>query len=359
MRYRRFGRTGLSMPVFSCGGMRYQHKWQDCREEEIPGENQGNLEAIVERAFELGINHFETARGYGTSEMQLGRILPHLPREEIIVQTKVGPEKKVKDFLVNVEKSMGYLKLDRVDLFALHGVNNEERLENCLRPGGCLEAAQQLRDEGVFDYLGFSTHGPLDLILKAIETDAFDYINLHWYYIFQVNWRAIEAAAARDMGVFIISPSDKGGMLYNPSQRLVELCQPLSPMVFNDLFCLSRPEVTTLSLGAAKPGDFDEHLKVLDFLDQAQEVAGPIARRLDEVMADRLGADWVEHFRDGLPGPEETPGNLNIPILLWMRNLVLAYDMVGYAKMRYGLFNEGGHWFPGDKIESLEALRAM
>ena len=88
MRYRRFGRTGLSMPVFSCGGMRYQHQWQDCREEEIPGENQSNLEAIVQRAFELGINHFETARGYGTSEMQLGRILPHLPREEIIVQTK-------------------------------------------------------------------------------------------------------------------------------------------------------------------------------------------------------------------------------------------------------------------------------
>src|SRR5512140_3642102 len=72
MKYRRFGRTELSMPVLSCGGMRYQHKWSDVEPNEIPPDNQANLEAAVHRALELGINHIETARGYGTSEMQLG-----------------------------------------------------------------------------------------------------------------------------------------------------------------------------------------------------------------------------------------------------------------------------------------------
>jgi predicted aldo/keto reductase-like oxidoreductase len=91
MYYRRFGRTGLQMPVFSCGGMRYQHKWQDVAPTDIPAENQANLEACIHRALELGINHIETARGYGTSEMQLGRLLPALPREKLIVQTKVAP----------------------------------------------------------------------------------------------------------------------------------------------------------------------------------------------------------------------------------------------------------------------------
>ena len=67
------------MPVFSCGGMRYQHKWQDVPMQDIPAENQDNLEATIRRALELGINHIETARGYGTSEMQLGRILPPFP----------------------------------------------------------------------------------------------------------------------------------------------------------------------------------------------------------------------------------------------------------------------------------------
>ena len=81
MKYRRFGRTGLQMPVISCGGMRYQHKWQDVSPAEIPPANQANLEACIHRSLELGINHIETARGYGTSEMQLGWELPKLPRE--------------------------------------------------------------------------------------------------------------------------------------------------------------------------------------------------------------------------------------------------------------------------------------
>jgi predicted aldo/keto reductase-like oxidoreductase len=91
MKYRRFGRTNLPMPVISCGGMRYQHKWQDVAPHEIPRANQENLAACIHRALELGINHIETARGYGTSEMQLGDVLPKLPRDKMMVQTKVTP----------------------------------------------------------------------------------------------------------------------------------------------------------------------------------------------------------------------------------------------------------------------------
>src|SRR5678815_952454 len=106
MKYRRFGRTELQMPVFSCGGMRYQFKWQDLPLHEIPADNQRNLEATIHRAVELGINHIETARGYGSSEMQLGRVLPSLPREKIIVQTKVAPMSSAKEFLKTFDRSM-------------------------------------------------------------------------------------------------------------------------------------------------------------------------------------------------------------------------------------------------------------
>src|SRR5258706_15101158 len=124
MKYRRFGRTELSMPVISCGGMRYQFKWQDVDPADIPRANQENLEATIHRALELGINHIETARGYGTSEMQLGAILPRLPRDKIIVQTKVAPMQNPKDFLKTFNKSMKHLKLDHVDLLSFHGLNN-------------------------------------------------------------------------------------------------------------------------------------------------------------------------------------------------------------------------------------------
>ena len=116
------------MPVISCGGMRYQYKWQDVDPAAIPRDHQENLEAIIRRGFELGINHFETARGYGSSEMQLGNILPTLPRDRIIVQTKIAPRKNPKDILKTFQTSLKYLRLEYVDLLALHGINNRELL---------------------------------------------------------------------------------------------------------------------------------------------------------------------------------------------------------------------------------------
>ena len=148
MKYRRFGRTNLQMSVISCGGMRYQHKWQDVAPADIPRANQENLEACIHRALDLGINHIETARGYGTSEMQLGELLPKLPRDKMIVQTKVAPHASAAEFLKTCEASMNYLKLDHVDLFSLHGINNRETLDWAMKKGGCLEAARKLQKEG-------------------------------------------------------------------------------------------------------------------------------------------------------------------------------------------------------------------
>ena len=111
-----------------------------------------------------------------------------------------------------IDRSLERLGLETIDCLAIHGLNTPEHLEWIKDPQGCMQSVQAAKAANRIRHVGFSTHGSLGLILAALETDLFEFVNLHYNFFFQRNALAIELASRKGMGIFIISPADKGGL---------------------------------------------------------------------------------------------------------------------------------------------------
>ena len=309
----------------------------------MPAESIKNCIDTTSQAFDIGINHIETAYGYMKSEHLYGVALKELaiPRDQFKMMTKGAPMTGDETRAL-VEEQLENLKLDFIDFYGWHGINNEERLLAAIKPGGPVEVLHRLKDEGLIRHIGFSTHGSLDIISRALQTDLFSFVNLHYYYFFQRNLQAVQLAGKKDIGVFIISPNEKGGMLWKPSDIVQKTCEPMTAIQFNGRFCLQHPQITTLSLGIHAPEHFPQNLSIIGKTkissDKEERIRLKMDSRLNEVNS------LCTLCNECLPCPEE----INIPEVLRFRNLLEAYDMKDYGNFRYNMFEGEGHWFPGN-----------
>lgn len=358
----RFGRTELQISLITCGGMRLQNTWipdnvpllSPSRDFVLKSPPQENLKKCMKHCLSLGINHFETARMYGTSEYQMTEALYELmqegfcKREDFIFQTKLVPA-TTKEFQKLWDLTWANVgeKLGHIDLFGVHAAaDNNEKLKETMA------FLLEKKKEGKVKNIGFSTHGTSEMIMELINTEQFDYINIHEHFFGSYhgtgtpntlggegNLACVKRALELDMGLFLISPVDKGGKLYRPSQSVVQLCgKELTPIHFGLLYCWKTNGFHTASVGVARPSDLDEVVEAarkmaLGTADKQLEAA---TKRLKDRAVEKLGAEWVEKGLLNLPSMmDESTDGIAIGHILWIYNLLVSYGMFEYCQDRY------------------------
>ena len=308
-----------------------------------------DAQAVLEKAIAHGINHIETAPAYGPSEGYIGQALTELfakgkvARSHLTITSKLTPTLPGKDIAAAIQTSLTRLQIEYLDCLAVHGINTSTHLD--WAKAEMLSALAQARTAGLIQHIGFSTHGPLEVIESAIATQAFSFVNLHYNLFFQRNAPAIDQAHQQNMGIFIISPADKGGLLYTPPDRLKALCHPFDPLLLSFRWLLHDSRITTLSIGPATPEEIDWPLQIANDDGPLSIEEQHALDKLNNAQTEALGSDHCRQCYDCLPCPEA----IHIPEVLRLRNLSVAYDMEAYGQYRYGMFENAGHWFPGQK----------
>ena len=227
---------------------------------------------ILKNAHDSGINHIETAASYGNAEILIGSALKKLEREEKIpernwvITSKVLPKGDFNYLSNNFQNSLKNLNRRKINNLAIHGINLKDHL-NWTLCGEGKKFLQWLLDERLVDQIGFSSHGSYSLIEETIKSEVFSFCNLHLHFLDQSKIPLAEIALKKGMGVLAISPADKGGRLYSPSDILLEASKPFHPLELAYRFLLSKG-ITTLSLGATRKEDF-EFAKIKEFRSKA------------------------------------------------------------------------------------------
>ena len=192
------------------------------------GVSDASAEDVVAAAWAAGVRHFDTAPSYGEAERRLGRALRTVPRDSIVVSTKVGrismanPEPyelgstatgearfdySAAGVRQSVEDSLTRLGLDRVDLVLLH--DPEVDLDRAT--GEALPELEHLRDEGLAGRIGVGTTN-VEVATRLVREQAIGVLMLanRWTLLDRTGLPALDACAERGVQVLAAAPFNSG-----------------------------------------------------------------------------------------------------------------------------------------------------
>jgi L-glyceraldehyde 3-phosphate reductase len=300
--YRRCGRSGLQLPAITLG------LWQNFGDDRPLA----NSRAMIRRAFDLGITHFDLANNYGppygSAEMNFGRIFeedlkPY--RDQIVISTKAGYDMwpgpygewgSRKYLLGSLEQSLKRMRLDYVDIFYSHRFDPDTPLEETM---GALDTAVR---QGKARYVGISSYGPrrteeAALILGELGTPLLIHQPSYSLLNRWIEEELLEVLEREGVGCIVFSPLAQGlltdryldgvpedsrarignyfdeGMLSSENLARVRALNEIAQRRGQTLaemaiaWVLRDPRVTSALLGASSVRQLEQNVSALDRLD--------------------------------------------------------------------------------------------
>jgi len=259
MQYTPYGNTGISVSRIGFGGMRF--------------ENHHDIEssaALVLKAYEKGINYFDTAPYYCDDKSQdimgyaIREMLKTRAQKPFYVSTKTS-EKDPDKIRRDLEKSLERLGLDAIDFYHVWCVMTQEDWKE-RKSRGVLKEFERLKEEGLVKNICVSTHMSGEDIAPMLDDYPFAGMLVGYSIMnFPYRQKGLEAAAARNMGLSIMNPLGGGIIPQHPERFAFVKTRSEETVVEAALrFLWNDPRITLSLVGFANPAQLEEACRAID-----------------------------------------------------------------------------------------------
>jgi hypothetical protein len=309
--YRTLGKTGLKVTTVGFGCM-------------ITSDA-----SVIERAADLGINYFDTARVYqrGNNERMVGAALRR-KRKDLILSTKT-PSNDKQRALEDLETSLREIGTDYVDIWYLHGKGKPSDV-----PDDLIEAQQLAKQQGKTRFTGVSTHdGQTQLLPWMAQKGVFDVVLTAYNFTMdKAMEEAIDEASKAGMGIVAMKVMAGGFRSTKPADPLYAKLNREGAMLAALKWVVKHPSVHTTIPSMTDMDQLDQNLKAM---------AEPLTATDEQLLARQL--DYIGPLYCRMCGRCEGACEKGLPVAEMLRYLTYAD---GYGEFSLG--REGFQQLPSD-----------
>jgi len=318
---RPLGKTGITLPIVSMGAM------------------SANMPAVVKRAYEVGVRHFDTAAMYqqGRNEEMLGNVIKELRvRDRVTISTKIfikPPNRRDADVQQQMrtifEGSLKRLQMDHVDILYYHAVDSAD--DAAL--DAPIQVLQSFKKEGKTRFIGISTHTPQAVLNEAVKLGVYDVslITINYTMAHDKGLQdAIDGAAKKGIG--LVAMKTQAGGTVKPDPKLPSNLPPHSQTALLK-WVLQNPAIATAIPGVTNFEQLEQNFSV------ARSLSYTPAEK--EFLADKTFSAQAEFCVQCGQCRSDCPLKADIPALMRTHMYAVQYKNHAHAQQTLSTISSG------------------